>query len=841
MRAPLCVLLTLIIAPFFAGAGESYEQQVRIDPVVAGDTAPGDRFSWDVDLDGDFMVASSIEDDDVNNGRPLTFLTQPDSGSATVFRRSASDPAQWSIAAKLLPMDTSEQFGQSVAIDGDTIAIGAYTDSQSNVRSGTVYIFQRNQGGPDEWGLLTRIVGSPRDDSDQFGFDIDLQGDTLIVGAPDHDTSGSGAGSAYIFQRNQGSPNGWGQVSQLLPSSSGEELAGGDFGHSVALDADRAVVGAPRDNVADDLAGAVYVFERNSGGPDAWGEAAKLDAGLSAQSNTGLGYSVAISADRLIAGAQARDEAYLFELDGGSWTQVKRFESEFPGGESNFGDVVAIDGDRALVGDGLSPPDRNGTVYVYGEEISDGNGGGWGLLVNLYATDRNRGMDFGKSMAVDDGRLLVGAPEDDDFGSRSGSSYLFEENLGGPDAWGARAEINPGESGGEIGFGQSIAISGRYLFIAAPQDRLPEQNSGSVSVFKRVTGARDWAPLTVLDPSEIDFGDGFGHTIAAWGPLLLVGSRQNDGERGAHLFGRDQGGPDAWGEIKYLETPAGAPDVSVAIFGDTAALGDWSASSNASGTVYLFQKDADGPDNWGLLKSLAPSDGQSSDQFGWSVAMHEDRLIVGARNQDEAGNNTGAAYLFERDEGGPNNWGEVEKLLPSEPESGQNFGEVVTIFDDVAAIGAPSTGSRAGAVYVFQQNLAGDWVERRILPESSPDSDDDFGNTVSLWRDLLVVSSGGWDDDLGTGFDEVGAAFVYQQDAGGENQWGRVATLLPDDAQEDDRLTGRINSAYTRSTPLSIQCDVIAAGAPVKDTLNADVGIAYAFSSEAVFCGDFEP
>lgn len=825
-------------------ASESYQQDANVAPVLDGDTAPGDALGWDVDLDGDLMVVTLPEDDDIrSNAGAITFLTQPDSGSVAIFARDALDPDAWNLVTKLLPDNSGEQFGRSVAVSGDTVAVGAYSDTLNGIRSGTVYLFQRDQGGADRWGLVTRIAGVSSAVNDQFGYAVDLEGDTLLVGAPENAGGGSGAGAAYVFYRNAGGANNWGQQQPLLPSGDAADVDFGDFGKSVALDGDRAVVGAPRDNTAESLAGAIYLYERDQGGADNWGEVTKLDAGTDALSSALLGTSVAVDGDRIAGGAQNRDEAYLFERNGGGgWDQVKRFESAFVGGESNFGDSVAIDGDRVFVGDGLSLPDRNGTVYIYGEEIDD-EGDPWGLVTNVYAVDRNRGMDFGLAIAVDNGNLLAGSPGDDDFGRGSGSSFLFGQDRGGSDQWGVIAEVNLGESGGEIGFGQAVAVSGQYLFVGAPEDRLGALETGSVSVFKRSTGSTvDWTPLTVLRGSRIDLFDQFGSTLDASGRYVVVGAQDNDGERGAHLFERDSGGTDAWGEVAFLNTVTGNSDLAVAVDGDTVALGDWGASVNPSGTVHLFQRDQGGADNWGLLKSFTSSDGESGDQFGWSVAMHGDLLVVGARNDDDSGSNAGAVYVFRRDEGGANNWGEVDKLLASGADGSDVFGESVAIFGTTIVGGAPGTGTRAGAVYIFEIDMAGDWQETRALPVTDPDNDDDFGNTVSLWSDLLVVSSGGWDDpDIGSGFsNQAGAAFVFQRNAGGPDNWGEVARLQPEDAADDDRFTGRISSGYTRSGTVDIDCHTIVGGAPVKDTLNADVGAAYAFSSDALFCGDFE-
>ena len=152
----------------------------------------------------------------------------------------------------------------------------------------------------------------------------------------------------------------------------------------------------------------------------------------------------------------------------------------------------------------------------------------------------------------------------------------------------------------------------------------------------------------------------------------------------AYVFLRDLGGTDNWGEVKKLTaSDAEANDffgISVAVSGDVAVVGASGEDGGGSlaGAVYVFVRDQGGADNWGELKKLTASDASGSSNFGQRVAIDGEVLIVGANGEDTGGSNAGAAYVFLRDQGGANNWGEVKKLTSSDLQAGDLFGASVS-------------------------------------------------------------------------------------------------------------------------------------------------------------------
>ncbi len=154
---------------------------------------------------------------------------------------------------------TFDSLGWSVAISGDTAIVGAYLESAGAPDTGAAYVFQRDQGGPGNWGEVTKLTASDAQAADWFGISVAVSGDTVVVGSYLEDAGGNTAGAAYVFQRDQGGADNWGEVTKLTAS---DAQAGDQFGESVAVSGDTAVVGAPLEDAGGSDAGAAYVFRR---------------------------------------------------------------------------------------------------------------------------------------------------------------------------------------------------------------------------------------------------------------------------------------------------------------------------------------------------------------------------------------------------------------------------------------------------------------------------------------------------------------------------------------------------------------------------------------------------
>jgi hypothetical protein len=338
-------------------------QQARLN---AADAEAGDWFGWSVALSGDTaLIGAPYEDPDLGAG-PIN-----NAGSAYVFVRSG---ATWSQQAKLNAADaeTGDWFGRSVALSGDTALIGAPNEdpdlgSGPLTNAGSAYVFVRSGA---TWSQQAKLNAADAEAGDRFGWSVALSGDTALVGAPHEDPDLGGgpisyAGSAYVFVRSGAT---WSQQAKL---NAADAEAGDWFGEAVALSGDTALVGAGHED--RDLGvgprtdtGSAYVFVRSG---VAWSQQAKLNAADAFVRDFGI--SVALSGDTALVGAGEYgtwsldiSAAYVYARSGVAWSQQAKLNTADP--LSFFGHSVALAGGYALIG---APWDYNaGSAYVFVEQ-----------------------------------------------------------------------------------------------------------------------------------------------------------------------------------------------------------------------------------------------------------------------------------------------------------------------------------------------------------------------------------------------------------------------------------------------------------------------------------------
>ena len=288
--------------------------------------------------------------------------------------------------AKLFAPDGADmdQFGCSVAVSGDTAIVGACHDNEySEVKQGAVYVFVRSAEGWNLQAKLTAADQSGGTEADGFGYSVALDGDTALVGA-----LWEGDGAAYVFTR---SGTVWSQQAKLTGPHNPEYADYADFGYSVALDRDAAVIGAPEQSVGqyDDI-GSAYVFARSG---TVWSQQAELIAGDGFLGD-GFGSSVAISNGTALVGAPAASfdtgAAYVFTRSA-RWSQRAKLLASDGLEKDDFGTAVALSGDTALVG----APEREPVPAAY---VFVRSGTAWSQQAELTHEYYDEG--FGSSLAL---------------------------------------------------------------------------------------------------------------------------------------------------------------------------------------------------------------------------------------------------------------------------------------------------------------------------------------------------------------------------------------------------------------------------------------------------------
>ncbi|EYF01444.1 Hypothetical protein CAP_8277 [Chondromyces apiculatus DSM 436] len=226
----------------FVRSGGSWTQQAKL---LAPDGAALDYFGTSVAVSGDTAVVGAYLDDDSESG----------SGSAYVFVRSGGS---WTQQAKLLAADGEglDCFGSSVAVSGDTAVVGAFREGENGPLSGAAYVFARTG---NLWAQQQKLVAADGAANDYFGGSVAVSGDTAIVGAYGDDDSGADSGSGYVFARAGGT---WTQQQKLVAAGG---AAQDSFGSSVAVSGDTAVVGAYLHRSSGVRTGAAYMFARSGG------------------------------------------------------------------------------------------------------------------------------------------------------------------------------------------------------------------------------------------------------------------------------------------------------------------------------------------------------------------------------------------------------------------------------------------------------------------------------------------------------------------------------------------------------------------------------------------------
>lgn len=364
------------------------------------------------------------------------------------------------------------------------------------------------------------------------------------------------------------------------------------------------------------------------------------------------------------------------------------------------------------------------------------------------------------------------------------------------------------QDGQAFDFFGTVAISGDTLVVggkgSTPSTSFGNRwSQGAVYIFTRQ--GSNWVLVKKLFAPDGEAGDQFGCAVAIEGDTLVVGAPWHDhsgviDRGGAYIFGRNAGGTNNWGLVKELVIENGLPGDgfgnSVAISGNLIVVGasnvdiQQASSQNVGaltdrGSAYIFERDLGGADNWGLLKQLDLTYSREGMHFGAAVAVSGETVVVGAPGDEVAGfTNRGSAYVFERNLGGPDNWGVRPYLVTPDGLADDAFGSAVAIDGDLILVGAPlvDDGADQGAAYLFSRNAggAGNWgLIKKFIDTAGADSDF-FGKAVALKGDLILIGAPG--DDVGGNIDQ-GSAFLFARDAGGTNNWGLVKHLVAADGQ----------------------------------------------------------
>lgn len=614
----------------FSRSEAGWQQQSKL---TAGDGGPDDEFATAVATDGDLVLLGAPGHRAGANVRQ---------GAVYAFTRSSGT---WAQQGKLLAADgaVGDGLGRSIALDGNIALVGAWNFSSGGGQvEGSAYIFGLSGG---IWTQQQKLTSGTPGNASGFGFAVALRGDKAFVGAPyaealqgsvfsfvqtggvwarsavitdieadfgemfgsglalgsetlfigipsDSVGTNSGQGSVGIFALQGG---GWTAQQRL---TTGNGMAGAQYGWSVDLDGITAVVGAPTDDVGTSQPrGAVYVFTQTG---VSWSLQARLIA-ADAPENGRFGDEVAVSGDTIAVSANqfifsaGRFErfVYVFIRTGAIWQQQAKLVAPEATAATTFGSWLDIDGDTLIASasrDQVGTNDQQGSAYVFVR-----SGGTWSLQARLVAADGAAGDQLGSGVALSGDTALVGAWLDGVGANlRQGSAYVFSRTSG---VWSQQARLVAQDGGTEQFFGSAVALEGDTALVGAPFAQVGvNMYPGAAYIFAR--SGSDWSQVAKLASADGVTGDRFGLALDLEGGMALIG----------------------------------APSTSV-------------GSNSAQGAGYLFSR-SEGA--WTQDTRIIAADGRSGNGFGWDVSVSGNAAIVGtsgANGPPPYGNpREGAAY-----------------------------------------------------------------------------------------------------------------------------------------------------------------------------------------------------
>ncbi len=410
---------------------------------------------------------------------------------------------------------------------------------------------------------------------------------------------------------------------------------------------------------------------------------------------------------------------------------------------------------------------------------------------------------FGYALATDGARIITGAVHDatatdpsnlvDTSQPSSGAAHIFvrsgatwvrEDSLKAPNAEGTTLFTD-----GDL-FGYAVGISGDYAVIGAPFEDSGSSNlsdnsthdAGAAYVFRR-SGA-DWVFDQYLKSTAPKANGWFGYSVAIDGDTIAVGAPRENGPGntgGGQVFVYRRSGT-AWTLEQTLQANPTTADgdglgYAVALQGDTIVAGAIAGHPTvaSAGSVRVFERQAT---TWTAKADLIPTAGAfTNDFFGCAVAVDHATIVIGAE-APIAGAGAGSAFVFER---GATGWGQVQKLVPSNPSDNDLFGRAVSVRGDLVAIGAfhedgagvgvaaPDTANGAtdsGAAYLYRKTSSWPASESRYVKSFAPTAGDEFGQSVALGPDFLAIGADAEDGSStispNEGASNSGAFYVFQ-------------------------------------------------------------------------------
>lgn len=640
-----------------------------------------------------------------------------------------------------------DYFGWSVAVSGNQAVIGAKGVDTQGENSGSAYVYSYD-GTEKTWKQDMELVPSDGKANGDFGQSVAMSSGVLLVGAHMYSSKEyeKGAGAVYVYVYGV---SGWTEGQKLMADN---PMTDDYFGRSIAVSGNIALVGSHNDDEAAVDSGAVYMYENV-------GQVLVRRTKLTPTGNfdyvdARFGYSVAVSSGVIVVGApgdtssgMSTGSAFLFRSNGTSWVEVQKLVIGTASPLAMFGSSVAVH--NGLVAVGAKNPGGKGSVTLFRQSLSDSIK--WESIGVLEGEDSWFGDQFGASVSVFNGVVVVGAPYADDVMMDSGAAFVFSQCN---DEW-VQARKVLSKNRYPL-YGNSVSVSDGFVLVGHPLNNL----KGAAIFYELDFGDVDFVPtnpdvpaasmVAALD-NRFQKGSGtqFGVAVASDENIAVIGSPGDD------IGGRKCGSVTVMKKLgkTWLQETKLTPlscvsnalfGYSVAIEGDAIVVGAIGTTlvSESEGAAYVFRKDVYG--KWVQKQMLsAYGDLASQDYFGFSVSISNGLIAVSAPLKDGKGDNIGAVYVFKLvDE----SWIVTQKISGFQVKS--RFGFSVALQRNVLLVGAPFEKAtrpetnllNSGAVYLFRHD---DLEARFTLVERLTEQNETdlrfFGKSVAIDGSTAVI------------------------------------------------------------------------------------------------------
>lgn len=672
-------------------------------------------------------------------------------GGILVYRFNGED---WVRTAVIRPQKNSgiSFLGNSVDVLGNRVVAGAIDGRYYCV---VIFEFENNT-----WVEKTILKSSVAEELSGFGNSVSLSGDRLLVGEPLSNVPFTSGGAAYLFDYNG---ENWVETVRFHDSATFSR-----FGHAVSLDGDRALIGAHGHSFSNiGIAGAAFMYEFNGA---EWVETQMLTASHMSGGDF-FGFSVSLQGERALIGAgNARGldnthtgSVYYFAFENESWVQKQEFFASDPTQSNRFGHSVSMYGDRALIGDtsGTVNDIDVGSAYVFSLD-----GQSWHQEYQLLAPDGQSLDKFGWSVALSDGHAFIGADKHDPHAEDSGAAYVFKDD---GQEWIFEDKISFLEGAKSDAFGTALSVSGDWALVGAIWDNNGAIGSGAAYIFNY---NNNWELAAKLIAPNVSQNDHFGYAVSLLHERALVSQYKNP--VGAKYYGAvnvyNFDGEDWNATDQIISLGSSSSDEfghSLAQTEDFIFIGAPGTQTDNSleGEVHVYEFDGI---SWVENSRISASDGHRFSSFGYSLSANNDRLLVGAIGMEGMNGNTGAVYEFQYN---GQQWVETVKIEVANGIAVTQFGYSLAMNEDTVLIGSYNNGVEPGLAIIF--NFDGNsWLQSHEFSVVDNDEAPWFGSRVALMGQRALVSA--VNPEFPT--NAIGAVYVFEDRGGNWTQTLKINT-----------------------------------------------------------------